>query len=216
MSQEGPLRAAIDRSQLVIEFDRDGIVLAANDRFLSTMGYDGASVIGRHHSMFCEPAYVASADYGTFWRGLARGEYQGGRFRRIARDGAEVWLQATYTPILDAAGAVERIVKFAANVTDTVRLANEVARALEESQLYRRQAESHRSDREGLIDRLGAVVDSIEAIARQTNMLALNASIEAARAGDAGRGFAVVAQEVKKLASDTQVATANARRMIAG
>ena len=216
MSQEGPLRAAIDRSQLVIEFDPDGVVLAANERFLTTLGYDGAAVVGRHHSMFCERSYVASAEYGDFWRGLARGEYQGGRFRRIARDGSEVWLQATYTPILDAAGAVERIVKFAANVTDTVRLANEVARALEESQRYRRQAESHRSDREGLIDRLGAVVDSIEAIARQTNMLALNATIEAARAGDAGRGFAVVAQEVKKLATDTQVATANARRMIAG
>lgn len=214
MLREGPLWEAIDRSQLVIEFDSSGNIRWANARFLDTMGYQLSEVAGHHHRIFVPPAHARSGDYVRFWRDLARGQHQAGRFDRVARDGRTVWLQATYTPILGADGRVERVIKFASDVSDVVRLAEEVEIRLGESQRYRDEADVRRGEMEILIGKLAIVVESIEGLAAQTNLLALNASIEAARAGEAGRGFAVVAAEVKKLASDTQAATARARHMI--
>lgn len=216
MLRDGPLWTAIDRSQLVIEFDRDGNVRWANEQFLVAMGYTLDEVVGCHHAMFCPAEVVRSAEYRRFWADLAAGRHCGGRFRRLGAGGREVWLQATYTPVTGGNGRVEGVLKFATDVTDQERLSREVSVRLEESQRYRIEAERGRADREALIERLGEVVDSIAAIASQTNLLALNASIEAARAGEAGKGFAVVASEVKKLAEDTRAATVNARRMIAG
>ena len=213
--RDEPLWQAIDRSQLVIEFEPQGVIASANENFLKAMGYGLHDIVGRHHGMFCDPSYARSDDYAAFWRKLGQGEHDSGEYCRMARDGREVWLQATYTPILDDDGRVARIVKFASDVSDKVRLASEVTRRLEESQRFRDEADMRRGEMEMLIARLSGVVESIAGIAAQTNLLALNATIEAARAGDAGRGFAVVASEVKKLAVDTQNATANARRMIA-
>lgn len=216
MLREGPLWTAIDRSQLVIEFDREGKVLWANDRFLQTMGFERGDVVGRHHAIFCPADVVVSLEYKKFWIDLAAGQHRAGRFRRLGAGGREVWLQATYTPVFGPDDRVESVLKFATDVSEGERLAREATFRLEESQRYRAEAERGQADRGALIERLGEVVDSIAAIAAQTNLLALNASIEAARAGPAGKGFAVVANEVKKLAEDTRAATANARRMIAG
>ncbi|MEH3047737.1 methyl-accepting chemotaxis protein [Sphingomonas adhaesiva] len=213
--REGPLWQAIDQSQLVIEFDPDGRVLWANHGFLVAMGYTLAEVVGQHHRMFCAGDYAASPTYVAFWRKLRLGAFEGGRFQRVARDGHAVWLHATYTPIVGADGAVERIVKFASDVTAQVRMESELEQRLDESQRYREEASSRQVAMETLLAELGGVVDAIANIASQTNLLALNASIEAARAGAAGRGFAVVAGEVKKLASDTQAATKRARAMMA-
>jgi len=214
--RDGPLWSAIDQSQMIIEFEPDGIVVSANRNFLDAMGYTLGDVIGRHHGMFCDPAYGRSPDYTAFWRKLGRGEHDAGEYCRIGRGGREIRLQATYTPIIDHNGRVTRVVKFASDVGDRVKLADEVAKRLEESQRYQSEADTRRVAMETLIAQLADVVESIAGIAAQTNLLALNATIEAARAGDAGRGFAVVASEVKKLASDTQLATTKARRMIAG
>jgi methyl-accepting chemotaxis protein len=205
---------AINRSHLVITFDPTGIVTRANRAFLHAMDYAEQEVVGQHHRMFCDPAYVATADYARFWEQLLRGAHEGGRFRRLARGGGEVWLRATYTPITGDDGRVTSIVKIASDVSDEVRLAQESAQRLEESRRYRADADGYRRRMEELVVQLGGVVDAIAGIAAQTNLLALNASIEAARAGAAGRGFAVVAGEVKKLAGDTQAATARARQMM--
>ena len=112
--------AAIGKSQAIIEFGLDGKVLTANDNFLKVLGYSLAEVVGRHHSIFVAPADVASADYQVFWDKLGRGEYDTGRYRRIARDGREVWIQATYNPILDLNGRPCKIVKYAADITRQV------------------------------------------------------------------------------------------------
>ncbi|KQY01821.1 chemotaxis protein [Massilia sp. Root133] len=111
---------AIGRSQAVIEFDLHGKVLAANDNFLRTMGYLADEVVGRHHSMFCDEALIQSAAYRNFWSDLARGQFQSGRFRRRGKHGADIWIQATYNPILDADGKPYKVIKFAMDVTEQV------------------------------------------------------------------------------------------------
>ncbi|MCF6745810.1 PAS domain S-box protein [Blastococcus sp. KM273128] len=116
--------AAIDRAQAVVEFDLSGRVIDANQNFLATMGYSLAEIRGKHHRMFCEPELAASPAYVDFWHDLARGEFMSGHFKRLAKDGREVWLQATYNPILDPEGRPVKIVKFASDVTaDTQRSA---------------------------------------------------------------------------------------------
>jgi methyl-accepting chemotaxis protein len=112
---------AIDRSQAVIAFDINGTILSANQNFLNVVGYTADDVVGRHHSLFVDRSYAASAEYKDFWRLLAAGEFQSGEFRRIAKDGAEIWLQAAYNPIFDANGRLSKIVKFATDITQQVQ-----------------------------------------------------------------------------------------------
>ncbi|MCB1800052.1 MAG: PAS domain S-box protein [Gammaproteobacteria bacterium] len=118
--REGQL-AALDRVQAVIEFDLDGNIVHANDNFLRTMGYAADEVIGRHHSMFADPDYAASAEYAAFWKSLRRGEPQSGEYSRVGKGGVEVWIQATYNPILDPDGRPYKVVKFAVDITEQKR-----------------------------------------------------------------------------------------------
>lgn len=109
--------AALQRSQAVIEFDLDGFVLAANDNFLKTLGYQADEIIGKHHRMFCPADRANSVDYLHFWESLRRGEFRTGEFRRLGQDGKEVWIQASYNPVMDAGGKPFKVVKFALDVT---------------------------------------------------------------------------------------------------
>ena len=118
--------AAIGKSQAVIEFTMDGNILVANDNFLRTLGYSLDEVKGRHHSIFVEEAYRLSADYREFWARLNRGEYQSAEYKRIGKGGKEVWIQASYNPILDLNGKPFKVVKFATDVTQKVKTSLEV------------------------------------------------------------------------------------------
>ncbi len=109
--------AAINRSQAVIEFGLDGTILKANDNFLKTLGYTMDEVQGRHHSMFVEPGYAQSHEYKEFWRKLAGGEYQAAEYKRLGKGGKEVWILASYNPIMDIKGKPFKVVKFATDVT---------------------------------------------------------------------------------------------------
>jgi methyl-accepting chemotaxis protein len=109
--------AAIDRSQAVIEFKLDGTIVAANENFLEAMGYRLDEIRGKHHSMFVDPAYRDSKDYREFWARLNRGEFQAAQYRRLAKGGREVWIQASYNPILDASGKPVGVIKFATDIT---------------------------------------------------------------------------------------------------
>ncbi len=114
--------AAIGKSQAVVEFDLDGTILSANDSFLRAMGYALEEIKGRHHSMFVDEAQRQGFEYKEFWARLARGEYQSGEFKRVGKGGREVWIQGAYNPILDLNGRPFKVVKFATDITDQVKM----------------------------------------------------------------------------------------------
>jgi methyl-accepting chemotaxis protein len=116
-AQASGMLEAIDKVQAVIEFSTDGIVLTANDNFLNAMGYTLDEIKGQHHSMFVEPAYKKSEEYRLFWEKLGRGEFDAGEYKRLGKGGKEIWIQASYNPILDAKGRPVKVVKFATDVT---------------------------------------------------------------------------------------------------
>jgi methyl-accepting chemotaxis protein len=119
IDHEGQIRA-IRKSQAVIHFTPDGIILDANPNFLSAMGYELAEIQGQHHSMFVEPGERDSTAYRAFWDTLRRGEYQAAEYKRIGKNGRTVWIQASYNPILDDRGKVVKVVKFATDITAQV------------------------------------------------------------------------------------------------
>ncbi|MFN0262730.1 PAS domain S-box protein [Tepidamorphus sp. 3E244] len=114
---EGQIKA-ISRSQAVIEFDLEGKILTANENFLKTLGYSLDDIVGKHHRMFVNAEERESNEYKMFWKALRDGEFQSGEYRRIARNGSDIWIQATYNPVLGASGEPVKVVKFATDITE--------------------------------------------------------------------------------------------------
>lgn len=112
--------AALNRVQGIIEFSLDGTILTANQNFLNVVGYSLDEVKGKHHSIFVDPNYKNSQDYRLFWDRLARGDYETGQFKRIGRDGKDVWIQASYNPILNSENRPFKVVKYAIDITSDV------------------------------------------------------------------------------------------------
>ncbi len=125
---------AIAKSQAVIEFNLDGSILTANHNFQQALGYSLSEIAGRHHSMFVAPAERDTPAYREFWAALNRGEFQAGEFKRIGKGGKEVWIQASYNPILDLNGKPFKVVKYASDITRQVlvRMGNERVRGMME------------------------------------------------------------------------------------
>ena len=109
--------AALDRVQAVIEFDLTGRILTANANFLAVVGYALPEIQGRHHEIFVDPEHRASPEYRAFWEGLRTGAFQAGQYRRRSKDGSDVWIQASYNPVLDAGGRPFKVIKFATDIT---------------------------------------------------------------------------------------------------
>ncbi|WDR01483.1 methyl-accepting chemotaxis protein [Devosia algicola] len=110
--------AAISRAQAVIEFELDGTIITANENFLNVLGYRLEEIVGRHHRMFVEPGYASGAEYEKFWERLREGGFFAAEFMRIGKDGRQVWIQASYNPVLDAKGKPIKVVKFATDITE--------------------------------------------------------------------------------------------------
>jgi methyl-accepting chemotaxis protein len=177
--------AAISKAQAVIEFTLDGKVLNANSNFLGVLGYTLDEIKGHHHSMFVEPSYRQSPEYRLFWEKLGRGEYDAAQYKRIGKGGTEVWIQASYNPILDANGKPFKVVKYATDITASVKASQVLQQAVQQVQAVVESAKDNDlTDRvpldgktgeigalcagvNGLLDTMTSVVVKIRASARE-------------------------------------------------
>ncbi|MDM9560744.1 MULTISPECIES: methyl-accepting chemotaxis protein [Bordetella] len=229
---------AISKVQAVIEFELDGTIIRANDLFLHTLGYSAEEIVGRHHSMFVQPAERASAAYAEFWNKLGRGEHDTGQYLRLGKNGRPVWIEASYNPIFDAEGRPFKVVKYATDITrrftaaQTLRtavqgLTENAERAAQANDLARAACQVAEQGGQTVQDvvrtmnaitassrRISEIIGVMDGIAFQTNILALNAAVEAARAGSHGKGFAVVAAEVRSLAQNSAAAAKEIKDLI--
>jgi methyl-accepting chemotaxis protein len=186
---EGQLKA-IDKSMAVIEFELDGTIRAANPGFLGVMGYSLDEVKGRHHRMFVDPAFAASSEYARFWEDLRMGRFQASEYKRVGKGGKEVWIQASYNPILDLNGKPMKVVKFATDITATKK----------------------QQERMNIIQ---GVATSSSSLASASSELTMISQSMAANAEEASAQAGVVSAAAEQVSSNIQTVSASAEEMTA-
>ena len=199
---EGQL-AAIHKSQAVIEFTMNGIVITANQNFLHALSYSIDEIKGKHHSMFVDPTYRNSRDYVMFWEKLGRGEYDAGQYKRIDKHGKDVWIQASYNPIFDLSGKPYKVVKYATEITDQIEMAqrmrsvaNSVANAAE--------------DMRGTADRLSTNADGTTKQSTEVAAAARQASASVQTVASASEELTASIAEISRQVHDSNQIARNA------
>jgi len=180
--------AAIGKSNAVIEFDLDGTIRDANANFCAAVGYALDEIRGKHHRLFVDPATVESPAYREFWDSLRRGEFQSNEFRRLAKGGREIWIQATYNPILDMNGRPFKVVKFAVDITKAVQAREKNAQA-------RKVVESGLASIDNAVSSANAQATAASAASIQTTA---NVQAVAAGAEELNASVAEIAQSMSK------------------
>ena len=233
--------AAIEKSLAMIEFDTQGRVIWTNDNFAKTMEYQVSEMTNLLHKQFCTHEFASSSDYEAFWRNLRSGKSFQEKIQRVTKSGRLIWLEATYTPVINEMGKVEAVLKIATDITkrenDTKEIADQLQQMAEDLLARAEQgiirSEEISSATEKLVVEskenmailsslkqqaasIEGITKTIREIATRTNLLALNAAIEAARAGEYGRGFNVVAGEVRKLANRVEESIQEVKSHIEG
>ena len=232
--------SAISKAQAVIEFSLDGKIINANDNFLKTLGYTLDEVKGRHHSIFVDHAYRQTAEYRMFWEKLGRGEYDAGQYKRLTKDGSEIWIQASYNPILDVNGKPFKVVKYATDITASVKASQALQQAVAQVQGAVEAAKdndlTHRIPLEGksgeiqtlcsgvngLLDTMSMVVTKISNSAREvssasaeisasTTDLSQRTEEQAASLEETSASMEQMSATVKKNAENAQQANQSAR-----
>ena len=184
-SRNSAVLDAIERSLAVIEFGMDGTIRRANDNFLRAMGYSSQEVVGQHHSMFVVPGFESSAEYKQFWNDLRLGKFQSAEYRRIGKGGREVWIQASYNPIMGSKGKPSKVVKFATDVTGrhNAEDAERISRLTRDSLV------------EEFSETLRTVVKAVSESSRHMEAMVKTLSNTASRSGDASASVAAAAEE---------------------
>jgi methyl-accepting chemotaxis protein len=213
--------AAISKAQAVIEFTLDGKIITANQNFLNVLGYRLDEIQGQHHSMFVDLAFRQSVEYRLFWEKLGRGEYDVGQYKRIGKDGREIWIQASYNPILDLNGKPFKVVKYATDVTKHVHAAQalraavletqEAVEAAKENDLSERiPVEGKTGDIEALCTGVNGLLDSMTSIV--TNVID-SAEMIGTAASEIAMGNADLSQRTEEQASSLEETAASLEQL---
>jgi methyl-accepting chemotaxis protein len=217
---EGQL-AAINRGQSVLEFDLDGTVRKANDNFTHLMGYMPAEVVGKHHSMFTDPAIAGSAEYRATWARLSRGESETGTFKRIAKGGREVWIHASYNPIADANGKPFKVLEYATDVSASMLAQQELQKAVEQTQDAVKYAIdgdlTHRIPLDGKSGALEALCRGVNSLLESTSDLVRRVKLAVAQvhsgAAEISKGNTNLSQRTEEQASSLEETASSMEEM---
>jgi len=208
---------AISRTQAVIEFNLDGTIRYANANFLAALGYSLDEITGKHHRMFVDPAYGQSNEYRDFWATLNRGEFATGDFQRFAKGNREIWINASYNPVLDANGKPVKVVKYATDITAKVQAKRESERQIAEAQERERQ---QTEELKAKVDNILAVVNAAAA-GDLTQEVSVGGTDAVGQMGEGlGRFFSdlrksigAIGQNAQQLASSSEELTALSQQM---
>lgn len=185
--------AALSKTQAVINFNLDGTIIEANDNFYAAMGYRPEEIRNKHHSMFCDSSYAVSGEYREFWTKLNAGQFVSGQFKRVAKGGREVWLQASYNPVFDLTGKVFKVVKYATDITKQKQESLEVMRTM--------------------ADTAAQLAAASEELTATSTQLAANAQRTTNQSKSAAESSVQVANGVQTVATNTEEMTASIKEI---